>query len=110
MTVVLTAVAKLDPAVRYTSEDVCSLALARRMAALLDQDPMTLQTGMALPRGWHVLLFNPPTRQSQLRPDAGVLKPVLQLGLPDIFIEHGDPATLTRIMSPKWAQAKASLM
>ena len=25
---------------------------------------------------------------------AGVLKPVLQLGLPDIFIEHGDPAKL----------------
>ena len=25
---------------------------------------------------------------------AGVLKPVLQLGLPDEFIEHGDPAKL----------------
>ena len=25
---------------------------------------------------------------------AGVLKPVLQLGLPDLFIEHGDPARL----------------
>ena len=25
---------------------------------------------------------------------AGVLKPVLQLGLPDISIEHGDPAKL----------------
>ena len=25
---------------------------------------------------------------------AGVLKPVLQLGLPDVFIEHGDPARL----------------
>ncbi|MBX9871469.1 MAG: 1-deoxy-D-xylulose-5-phosphate synthase [Burkholderiaceae bacterium] len=25
---------------------------------------------------------------------AGVLKPVLQLGLPDVFIEHGDPAKL----------------
>jgi 1-deoxy-D-xylulose-5-phosphate synthase len=25
---------------------------------------------------------------------AGVLKPMLQLGLPDAFIEHGDPAKL----------------
>ncbi|PWS22645.1 1-deoxy-D-xylulose-5-phosphate synthase, partial [Enterococcus faecium] len=25
---------------------------------------------------------------------AGVVKPVLQLGLPDLFIEHGDPAKL----------------
>lgn len=25
---------------------------------------------------------------------AGVLRPVLQLGLPDVFIEHGDPAKL----------------
>ncbi len=25
---------------------------------------------------------------------AGILKPVLQLGLPDVFIEHGDPAKL----------------
>jgi 1-deoxy-D-xylulose-5-phosphate synthase len=25
---------------------------------------------------------------------AGVLKPLLQLGLPDAFIEHGDPAKL----------------
>ena len=25
---------------------------------------------------------------------AGILKPILQLGLPDQFIEHGDPAKL----------------
>jgi 1-deoxy-D-xylulose-5-phosphate synthase len=24
----------------------------------------------------------------------GLLKPLLQLGLPDVFIEHGDPAKL----------------
>ena len=98
MTGVLTAVAELDPAVRYSSEDVCSLALARRMAALLDQDPMVLQTGMALPRGWHVLLFNPPTRQSQLRPDgaAELGIPIPDLGLPRLMMGgrkidfHGD--------------------
>ena len=27
-------------------------------------------------------------------PAAGVMRPVLQLGLPDAFIEHGDPAKL----------------
>lgn len=26
--------------------------------------------------------------------DAGIVRPVLQLGLPDVFIEHGDPAKL----------------
>ena len=25
---------------------------------------------------------------------AGIVRPVLQLGLPDLFIEHGDPAKL----------------
>ena len=33
---------------------------------------------------------------------AGVLKPVLQLGLPDIFIEHRDPA---RLMAMHWLDA-----
>lgn len=51
------------------AEEVCALPLVRRMAALLDRDPTSLDHGDMLPRGWHVALFNHPTPQSQLRPD-----------------------------------------
>ena len=51
------------------AEEVCALPLVRRMAALLDRDPGSFAVGDLLPRGWHVALFNPPTRQSQLRAD-----------------------------------------
>lgn len=61
--------------------DVCALPLVRRMAALLDRDPADFKNGDPLPRGWHVALFNPPTRQSELRADGAA-----QLGvqLPDL--------------------------
>ena len=73
---------------RLEADDVCSLSLARRLAALLDRDPMALRSGMALPRGWHVLLFNPPTRQSQLRSDgaAELGIPLPDLGLPRLMM------------------------
>ena len=68
-------------------DDVCALPLVRRMAALLDRDPEALAEGDPLPRGWHVALFNPPTRQSQLRADGaahlGVTLP--DLGLPRLM-------------------------
>jgi len=70
------------------ADDVCALALARRMAAMLDRDPATLRTGDALPHGWHALMFNLPTRQSQLRPD-GTLDlgvPLPDLGLPRLML------------------------
>ena len=70
------------------ANDVCSLPLVRRMAALLDRDPGTLADGDALPRGWHVALFNPPTRQSDLRADGaahlGVTLP--DLGMPRLMM------------------------
>ncbi len=52
-----------------TVEDEASVALARRLAALLDQDPAALKRGDPLPAGWHALLFWPLARQSQLGPD-----------------------------------------
>ena len=70
------------------NEDVCALPLVRRLAALLDRDPASLTEGDALPHGWHVTMFNPPQRQSQLRPDgaagAGVVLP--DLGLPRLML------------------------
>jgi 1-deoxy-D-xylulose-5-phosphate synthase len=41
---------------------------------------------------------------------AGVLKPVLQLGLPDIFIEHGDPAKLMAMNGLDAAGIHASIV
>lgn len=68
--------------------DVCALPLVRRMAALLDRDPAGFADGDPLPRGWHVALFNPPTRQSDLRADGaadlGITLP--DLGLPRLMM------------------------
>lgn len=65
------------------ADDVCALPLVRRMAALLDLDPGRFAEGNPLPRGWHVALFNPPTRQSDLRADGaahlGVTLPALDM-------------------------------
>ena len=70
------------------ADDVCALPLVRRMAALLDRDPGAFAEGDPLPRGWHVALFNPPSRQSQLRADGaahlGVTLP--DLGMPRLMM------------------------
>lgn len=70
------------------AEDVCALPLARRLAAMLNRNPASLREGDPLPRGWHVMLFNAPTMQSQLRPDGaaslGVTLP--DLGLPRLML------------------------
>ena len=63
------------------AEDVCALPLVRRLAAMLDRDPRTLRIGDPLPRGWHVTLFNAPTRQSDLRADGAAS---LGVSLPDV--------------------------
>ena len=68
--------------------DVCALPLARRLAAMLDRDPSSLREGDPLPHGWHPMLFNTPTRQSQLRPDgaAGLGVTLPDLGLPRLML------------------------
>ncbi len=63
------------------ADDVCALPLVRRLAALLDLDPGAFAEGDPLPRGWHVALFNPPTRQSDLRADGAA---DLNVTLPDL--------------------------
>ena len=74
------------------ADDVVALPLARRLAALLDRDPSALSEGQPLPRGWHVMLFNVPTRQSQLRTDGaahlGVTLP--DIGLPRLMLGGRD--------------------
>lgn len=41
---------------------------------------------------------------------AGVLKPLLQLGLPDVFIEHGDPARLLALQGLDAAGIQAAIV
>ena len=76
--------AAIAPLVEH-ADDVCALTLVRRMAALLDLDPLRFAAGDPLPRGWHVLLFNPPTRQSQLRSDGAAH---LGVTLPDLGLSR----------------------
>ena len=70
------------------AQDVCALPLACRLAAMLNRDPAGLREGAPLPRGWHVILFNAPTLQSQLRPDgaAGLGVTLPELGLPRLMM------------------------
>ena len=72
--------------VRHDS-DVCALPLVRRLAAMLDRDPLTLKEGDPLPHGWHPVMFNTPTRQSQLRADgsADLGVPLPDIGLPRLM-------------------------
>ena len=71
-----------------SAEDVCALPLARRLAAMLDRDPSALKNGDPLPHGWHAMLFNAPTPQSQLRHDgaAGLGVALPDIGLPRLML------------------------
>jgi len=76
----------VDPALNVV-EEICCPSLARRMSALLNRED-DFQLGDSLPRGWHVMMFNPPTLQSELRHDGaanlGVEMP--DLGLPKLMM------------------------
>ena len=69
-------------------EEVCSVAAARRVAAMLDLDPATYPEGTALPRGWHFFLLAADTRRSEIRQDgfAGLGVPMPDLGLPRLLL------------------------
>ena len=69
------------PPATEVEHDRCSLTLVRRLLAMLDRDPASLQMGDRLPHGWHNLMFNPPTRQSALRPDGATRNRVNLPGL-----------------------------
>lgn len=68
--------------------EACSLATARRVAAMLDQDPGKLTEGSFLPRGWQFVLMAADTRRSALRADGfpglGVAMP--EVGLPRLML------------------------
>jgi 3-methylfumaryl-CoA hydratase len=70
------------------SNELCSLAMVRRVAAMLDLDTMSFSEGDILPRGWHFFLLAGETRKSALRPDGfpGLGVPIPELGLPRLLL------------------------
>jgi len=78
----------MNETIIHTATDMCALPLARRLAAMLDRDPWALREGDPLPHGWHSMLFNMPTRQSDLRKDGTVDLgvPLPDIGLPRLML------------------------
>jgi 3-methylfumaryl-CoA hydratase len=62
------------------SNERCSLAMVRRLAAMLDLDTHSYSNGDVLPRGWHFFMLSGETRKSTLRQDGF---PGLGVQLPD---------------------------
>lgn len=58
---------------REEAEDICALPLVRRVAALLDRDPLAIGEGDPLPAGWQACVFTYLTRKSDLRKDGHAL-------------------------------------
>ena len=69
-------------------EEACTVATARRVAAMLDQDPDEVASVQWLPRGWHFVLLAADTRRSALRGDGfpGLGVPMPDLGLPRLML------------------------
>jgi len=76
---------KQDPVVRL---ETCTLATARRVAAMLDLDRDGLADGTLLPRGWQFVLLGADTPRSELRRDGfpGLGVPLPDLGLPRLML------------------------
>ncbi|GAA5232596.1 hypothetical protein FOZ76_00855 [Verticiella sediminum] len=64
------AVAFADWIGRHTEvDDEIGLSAARRMAAMLDQDPSAYERGSVLPPHWYSMFFTPNARRSQIGHD-----------------------------------------
>jgi 3-methylfumaryl-CoA hydratase len=70
------------------SNEICSLTMVRRVAALLDLDTQAFANGDLLPIGWHFFMLSGETRKSSLRPDGfpGLGVPIPELGLPRLLL------------------------
>ena len=78
----------LDPGETVSRVESCSVAAARRVAAMLDLDPDDIAEGAPLPRGWQFVLLGADTRRSALRGDGfpGLGVPMPDLGLPRLLL------------------------
>lgn len=68
--------------------EICSIAAARRVAAMLDLNPDDVIEGAPLPRGWQFILMGADTRRSQLRADGfpGLGVVMQDFGLPRLLL------------------------
>jgi 3-methylfumaryl-CoA hydratase len=78
----------LDLGETVSRVESCSVAVARRVAAMLDLDPGDIAEGSPLPRGWHFVLLGADTRRGALRGDGfpGLGVPMPDLGLPRLVL------------------------
>jgi 3-methylfumaryl-CoA hydratase len=101
-----------------TRMESCSMAAARRVAAMLDLDPEGLAEGAPLPRGWQFILLGADTRRSAVRSDGfpGLGVPMPDLGLPRLLLggrsvdyRHDIPigSTVRRVSAVKSLTRKA---
>jgi 3-methylfumaryl-CoA hydratase len=70
------------------SNEICSLTMVRRVAAMLDLDTKAFSNGNILPKGWHFFMLSGETRKSALRSDGfpGLGVPIPDLGLPRLLL------------------------
>jgi 3-methylfumaryl-CoA hydratase len=68
--------------------EICTVTAVRRVCAMLDLDPESINAGDALPKGWHFILLGADTRRSELRIDGfpGLGVPMPDLGLPRLLL------------------------
>jgi 3-methylfumaryl-CoA hydratase len=80
------------------SNEICSLTMVRRVAAMLDLETQSFSEGDILPKGWHFFMLAGETKKSNLRADGfpGLGVPIPDLGLPRLLLGgrtvayHGD--------------------
>ncbi|MCU0471522.1 MAG: hypothetical protein MUF58_23350, partial [Arcicella sp.] len=65
------------------SNEICTLTMVRRVAAMLDLDASSFSDGGILPKGWHFFMLAGQTQKSELRRDGF---PGLGVPMPDL--EH----------------------
>jgi 3-methylfumaryl-CoA hydratase len=69
-------------------QEIASLSMLGKIAAMLDIEPTLFAQSEALPRGWHFALLPSSAQRSQLRADgfSGLGVPIPDLGLPRLML------------------------
>ena len=79
---------KLEAPPVVVVEEIASISLLRKIAAMLDIEPDSLTQGGAAPRGWHFALLPSSAKRSKIRADgfSGLGVPIPYLGLPRLML------------------------